>query len=212
MSSYAYLKATYSHVVFFTLILHPCKNNCNALTIWLKVCFRFWRVKCLLIPHLFQKLSVFLTCLLFQLKFWNHLVMLQITYVCYIYKQILEELFLCEQILKTQICFKMTTVWKIVERILSSVTTNSVRCYFPTTRHLCSMCQEKTKCFYHCFISIWFCWQKKQRERNTHGGKHATCVPENSFITYLKLLPSFSGLWLTNFNARNLPFKKSPHY
>ena len=53
---------------------------------------------------------VCLSHLLFQLKFWNHLVMLQITYVCYIYKQILEELFLCEQILKTQICFKMTTV------------------------------------------------------------------------------------------------------
>ena len=61
---------------FFTLLLHPCKNNCNVLTIWLKVCLKFWKVKCLLIPHVFQKLSVFFTCLLFQLKFWNHLVML----------------------------------------------------------------------------------------------------------------------------------------
>ena len=48
---------------------------------------------------------VFFTFLLFQLKFWKHLVMLQITYVCYTYKSILEELFLCEQILKTQIFF-----------------------------------------------------------------------------------------------------------
>lgn len=195
---------------FFTLLLHPCKNNCNALTIRLKVCFRFWKVKCLLIPHLFQKLSVFLTCLLFQLKFWNHLVLLQITYVCYIYKQILEELFLCEQILKTQIFFKMTTVWKIVERILSSVKTNPVRCYFPTTRHLCSMCQEKTKCFYHCFISVWFCWQSREKGILMEGNmlhafqKTVSLRIWNSYQVFL--------VWRTNFTARNLPFKKSPHY
>ena len=64
----------------------------------------------------------------------------------------------------------MTTVWKIVERILSSVTTNPVKCYFPTTRHLCSMCQEKTKCFYHCFISVWFCWKKKKTKNKKQKG------------------------------------------
>ena len=107
----------------------------------------------------------------------------------------------------------MTTVWKIVERILSSVTTNPVKCYFPTTRHLSSMCQKKPKCFYHYFISVWFCWQKKKKNNRQKGilmeGNRLHAF-QKSLVMFLKLLPrKVSSVWLTNFTARNLPIKKT---